>query len=103
MYRLQASRQLRHFSSTANKSEVHTTVDQQEHDKFLKLANQWWDERGEYFALHSMNKLRIPLIRDGIDNAVEDDIFPLKDKVVLDVGSGGGIIAEVVLVKQYYS
>lgn len=93
--KLKTSLQSRNFSSTPPKSsEFHTTVDQNEHDKFLKLSSQWWDEKGEYFALHSMNKLRIPLIRDGMVESTTNKIFPLKDKVVLDVGSGGGIIAE---------
>jgi methylase of polypeptide subunit release factors len=44
-----------------------------------------------------MNKLRIPLIRDALVDNMDSlsHILPLKDKHILDVGSGGGIIAEV--------
>lgn len=84
-------------TSTADSPNAHTTIDQDEHHKFTKLASHWWDEKGEFYALHSMNRLRIPLIRDAFVDASdkESKIFPLKDKLILDVGSGGGIIAEV--------
>lgn len=44
-----------------------------------------------------MNKLRIPLIRDALVDNIDSlsHILPLKGKHILDVGSGGGIIAEV--------
>ncbi|XP_063403374.1 ubiquinone biosynthesis O-methyltransferase, mitochondrial-like [Mytilus trossulus] len=92
-----ASHALRFNStSTADPTNTHTTIDQDEHHKFTKLASHWWDEKGEFYALHSMNRLRIPLIRDAFVDASDkgSKIFPLKDKLILDVGSGGGIIAE---------
>lgn len=94
------SRQIRCYTTSSDAKEsptTQTTIDEDEHRKFVKLAAQWWDEKGEFYALHSMNKLRIPLIRDALVNNMDSlsHILPLKDKHILDVGSGGGIIAEV--------
>ena len=40
-----------------------STVDPDEVKKFQALASKWWDEQGEFAALHSMNDLRVPFIR----------------------------------------
>lgn len=40
-----------------------TTVDTEELRRFQKLASKWWDEQGEFAALHAMNDLRVPFIR----------------------------------------
>lgn len=40
-----------------------TTVDTEELRRFHNLASKWWDELGEFAALHSMNDLRVPFIR----------------------------------------
>ena len=59
----------------------------------------WWDEGGEFEALHSLNELRIPLIRDALlsqqplDKYTEDK--PLNGFWIMDVGSGGGVLSEV--------
>lgn len=51
-------------------------------------------------ALHSMNKLRIQLVRDGlfvtkaIDNSLLNTPKPLTNMKILDVGCGGGILSE---------
>lgn len=42
-----------------------TTVDPKEVKKFQSLASKWWDERGEFAALHAMNDLRVPFIRSA--------------------------------------
>lgn len=39
------------------------TVDPEEVRRFQLLASKWWDEHGEFAALHAMNDLRVPLIR----------------------------------------
>ncbi|CAH1799825.1 unnamed protein product [Owenia fusiformis] len=71
-------------------------VDDNEIKKFSKIAQTFWNPSGEYEALHSMNNLRVPMIRDGlieqceIKNAVE----PLSGLTLLDVGCGGGILSE---------
>lgn len=40
-----------------------TTVDTEELRRFQSLASKWWDEQGEFAALHAMNDLRVPFIR----------------------------------------
>lgn len=46
-------------------STSHSSVDSKEMKKFQLLAHKWWDEEGEYSALHSMNDIRVPFIRYG--------------------------------------
>nr|XP_023021917.1 ubiquinone biosynthesis O-methyltransferase, mitochondrial isoform X1 [Leptinotarsa decemlineata]XP_023021918.1 ubiquinone biosynthesis O-methyltransferase, mitochondrial isoform X1 [Leptinotarsa decemlineata] len=76
------------------------TVDQQEVQQFQKFVEGWWDEFGPMKALHSMNKLRVPLIRDGLVNSglVQkkriDSPLPLEGLSILDIGCGGGILSE---------
>jgi 2-polyprenyl-6-hydroxyphenyl methylase/3-demethylubiquinone-9 3-methyltransferase len=60
-------------------------VDPQELAKFSELAHRWWDEGSEFRPLHEMNPLRLEWI---------DSLAPLSGKQVLDVGCGGGILAE---------
>ncbi len=60
-------------------------ADQAELAKFSALAHQWWDLHGEFAALHQINPLRL----DWIDAAC-----PLNGQRVLDVGCGGGILAD---------
>lgn len=74
-----------------------TTIDQEEVDKFSRLANQWWDETGEFGPLHTMNDLRIPLVRDALASSSSSGsvCLPLSGVKILDVGCGGGILSEV--------
>jgi 2-polyprenyl-6-hydroxyphenyl methylase/3-demethylubiquinone-9 3-methyltransferase len=60
-------------------------IDQTEIAKFAKLAAHWWDTQGELKTLHDINPLRLGYINFKA---------PLKDKAVLDIGCGGGILAE---------
>ncbi len=60
-------------------------VDQAELTKFSSLAHRWWDVDGEFGPLHAINPLRLEWI---------DGIAPLKGQRVLDVGCGGGILAD---------
>jgi 2-polyprenyl-6-hydroxyphenyl methylase/3-demethylubiquinone-9 3-methyltransferase len=60
-------------------------VDPQELAKFSDLAHRWWDEGSEFRPLHEMNPLRLEWI---------DSLAGLTGKTVLDIGCGGGILAE---------
>jgi 2-polyprenyl-6-hydroxyphenyl methylase/3-demethylubiquinone-9 3-methyltransferase len=60
-------------------------VDPQELAKFSELAHRWWDEGSEFRPLHEMNPLRLEWI---------DSLASLPGKAVLDIGCGGGILAE---------
>jgi len=60
-------------------------ADPQELEKFSALAHRWWDPQSEFRPLHQINPLRL----EWIDRAA-----PLAGKSALDVGCGGGILAE---------
>jgi 2-polyprenyl-6-hydroxyphenyl methylase / 3-demethylubiquinone-9 3-methyltransferase len=53
--------------------------------KFSALAHRWWDPQSEFKPLHAINPLRLNWI---------DQLAAIKGKRVLDVGCGGGILAE---------
>ncbi|MHB8115578.1 MAG: bifunctional 2-polyprenyl-6-hydroxyphenol methylase/3-demethylubiquinol 3-O-methyltransferase UbiG [Acidithiobacillus ferrivorans] len=61
-------------------------MDQVEVHKFDALADQWWDTDGPFRTLHEINPLRLDFIANGCAG--------LNGKRVLDVGTGGGILAE---------
>lgn len=63
-----------------------SNVDQQEIAKFAAIAEQWWDINGDMRPLHLMNPTRLTYI-----NQQANGLF---GKKVLDVGCGGGILAE---------
>ena len=59
--------------------------DQNELDKFSRLADEWWDPNGKFKPLHLINPLRSDYISKKIN---------LEGLDVLDIGCGGGILAE---------
>jgi 2-polyprenyl-6-hydroxyphenyl methylase/3-demethylubiquinone-9 3-methyltransferase len=60
-------------------------ADPLELEKFGALAHRWWDPQGEFRPLHEINPLRLGWISARA---------PLAGRDVLDVGCGGGILAE---------
>ena len=60
-------------------------ADPAELEKFGQLAHRWWDPHGEFRPLHEINPLRLGWI---------ESLAPLAARDVLDVGCGGGILAE---------
>ena len=73
-----------------------TTINQEEIQKFSKLAEEWWDVSGKFKPLHMFNPIRIEYILEKISNHFErkDDDLPLKGLKLLDIGCGGGLISE---------
>jgi 2-polyprenyl-6-hydroxyphenyl methylase / 3-demethylubiquinone-9 3-methyltransferase len=66
-------------------SALQENADPAELAKFGELAHRWWDPQGEFRPLHELNPLRLAWI---------DGLAPLAGREVLDVGCGGGILAE---------
>ena len=62
-------------------------TDTEEIKKFDKVAETWWDLKGEMGTLHTINPLRTKFITDGLD---------LSGRKVLDIGCGGGILTEAI-------
>ncbi|MFZ5502974.1 MAG: bifunctional 2-polyprenyl-6-hydroxyphenol methylase/3-demethylubiquinol 3-O-methyltransferase UbiG [Pseudomonadota bacterium] len=62
-----------------------SNADPIELEKFSQLAHKWWDTNSEFKPLHEINPLRLGYI---------NRIASLPGKTVVDVGCGGGILAE---------
>lgn len=67
-----------------------TNVDPGELSKFSDLAHRWWDPESEFRPLHQINPLRLEWIHQLVN---------LAGKRVVDVGCGGGILAEAMASK----
>ena len=64
-----------------------SNVDYDEVEKFASLASRWWDKNSEFKPLHEINPLRLNYIKEQCGGS-------LQGKRILDVGCGGGILAE---------
>ncbi|XP_058967172.2 ubiquinone biosynthesis O-methyltransferase [Pocillopora verrucosa] len=82
----------RHFCTSAK-----STVDEEEVEKLSRTISDWWNPNGDFAALHSMNKLRVPFIKSSLEHLLGENVIPskpLKGFRILDVGCGGGILSE---------
>lgn len=72
-------------------------VDPMEVERFAGLAKEWWDASGKFRPLHQISPIRIAFIRDQICHALGRrplDRVPLQGLRILDIGCGGGLVAE---------
>ena len=65
-------------------------IDPKEKEKFNKIAEEWWDPSGKFAPLHKINPLRANYIAERTE---------LKNKQILDVACGGGLLAEALSLK----
>jgi 2-polyprenyl-6-hydroxyphenyl methylase/3-demethylubiquinone-9 3-methyltransferase len=73
------------------------TDDQQEINKFSEMASEWWNPNGKFAPLHKFNPVRQEYLVDKIKNhfsILPNGSCPFKKLTLLDVGCGGGLIAE---------
>ena len=77
------------------------SVDPTEIERFAALAERWWDRHGAFRALHALNPVRIAYVRDALVAEAQRDaradgaaLKPLAGLRLLDVGCGGGLMAE---------
>jgi 2-polyprenyl-6-hydroxyphenyl methylase/3-demethylubiquinone-9 3-methyltransferase len=81
----------------ARESSSKSTVDTAEVERFSRLGADWWNPRGPMAPLHKFNPTRLAYIRDQAAAHFRRDpkrLDSLKDLRVLDIGCGGGILAE---------
>ncbi|MFN7662290.1 MAG: bifunctional 2-polyprenyl-6-hydroxyphenol methylase/3-demethylubiquinol 3-O-methyltransferase UbiG [Alphaproteobacteria bacterium] len=74
----------------------HKNMHIHEVEKFENLAHQWWDESGPYQSLHALNFVRLGYIRNLLLSyfKLTPSKTPLKNLHILDIGCGGGLMAE---------
>jgi 2-polyprenyl-6-hydroxyphenyl methylase/3-demethylubiquinone-9 3-methyltransferase len=74
-----------------------STINQEEVEKFSRIADEWWDETGKFKPLHKFNPVRISYLRRKIVEHFslnEKSLTPLSSLKVLDIGCGGGLVCE---------
>ncbi len=77
------------------------TLDRNEVDRFSRIAAEWWDANGKFRPLHQLAPARLGFIRDQLQHhfcsgsaAPPSRLRPLAGLSVLDIGCGGGLVAE---------
>ena len=72
------------------------TINKKEIEKFSKIAEEWWNPEGKFKPLHKFNPIRISYIKENIIKTfkINQNKTPLKNIKILDIGCGGGLLAE---------
>ena len=72
------------------------TINKKEIEKFSNIASEWWDPNGKFKPLHKFNPIRIKYIKENIMENFKLKLTdrPLKKINILDIGCGGGLLAE---------
>jgi 2-polyprenyl-6-hydroxyphenyl methylase/3-demethylubiquinone-9 3-methyltransferase len=73
------------------------TLDPAERDRFGRLSAEWWDANGKFRALHRIGPARLAFLREELVRhfgLASQGLRPLQGLTILDVGCGGGLIAE---------
>jgi len=84
-------------SASGPASPVDGTVDAGEIARFSALAAEWWNPHGKFKPLHRFNPVRVGFLRDRLAEHLGRDPLadqPLAGLTILDVGCGGGLLAE---------
>ena len=74
-----------------------STVDDEDVERFSRIAEQWWDENGKFRPLHLINPVRLQYIQQQACRHFGRDADKLKSLSglsLLDIGCGGGLMAE---------
>ena len=74
-----------------------TTIDENEVEKFSKIADEWWDANGKFKPLHKFNPIRLNFFKQEICKFFDRDeklLTPLEGLKILDIGCGGGLVTE---------
>jgi len=74
-----------------------STIDAGEIANFAAVSRAWWDPDGEFRPLHRLNPVRLTFLRDQLARHFGRDptsTRPFKGLTLLDIGCGGGIVAE---------
>jgi 2-polyprenyl-6-hydroxyphenyl methylase/3-demethylubiquinone-9 3-methyltransferase len=78
-------------------SYISSSIDPIEISQFAALASEWWKENGEFKLLHLLNPLRLSFLKNQVLEGASrplSDLKPLEGLKILDIGCGGGILAE---------
>ncbi len=74
-----------------------TTVDQEEVDRFSRMAAEWWSPTGKFKPLHKFNPVRLTYIKQEVCKTFDRDTKaakPFEGLRFLDIGCGGGLLSE---------